>query len=137
MPREIKYKVHDRATGKIYFAGAIDWDVNMKPITVNCVDGPKLYQLNETHGFDLIQFTGLHDKNGKEVYEGDILWCGEYNRKNGHKLVSTVGWQGNRLPIGFTGITEDMYDEPTNYYSQAPLFEVIGNVYENHELLNE
>lgn len=73
----------------------------------------------------LMQFTGLKDKNGKEIYEGDVLdnYGGKYN--------SIVEWNAG----------ED--DECRNYiagfwlnYEPGDL-EVIGNIYENPELIAE
>jgi hypothetical protein len=73
-----------------------------------------------------LQFTGLHDKNGKEIYEGDI--CRFDVREGGvgepayHGLVGQVGFSFGCYTIG---------DFLSHYHS----LEVIGNIYENPELL--
>ena len=71
------------------------------------------------------QYTGLHDKNGKEIYEGDIVKGTFY---------------GGPMPI-YDYVFEIYWDEKTkgfmaNYF-EATECEVIGNIYENKELLNE
>ena len=82
------------------------------------------------------QFTGLHDKNGKEIYEGDILTVGE-------NLTCEIIYIGNN---------SDDYGDEINCAFHAKVFihnklipldgylkkycEVIGNTYENQELLN-
>lgn len=71
------------------------------------------YRVDET---TIGQYTGLKDKNGKEIYEGDILLIGEQRRK-----VEVVFKDGG---FGF------MYDTSClSFKNQSP--EVIGNIYES------
>lgn len=63
------------------------------------------------------QFTGLHDKNGKEIYEGDIVTDGVGK----YKIIYDLKLAGYQPYYIFR-------DEPENYC------EVIGNIYENTEL---
>lgn len=73
----------------------------------------------------LMQFTGLHDKNGKEIYEGDVIswrsYKGECYYDNGRFWIKgfSCTWQ----------------DDPSDAFSEGEPLEVIGNVYENPELL--
>lgn len=78
----------------------------------------------------LMQYTGLHDKNGKEIYEGDILqidvdkaWV-MWNDKYGYFQL---------VPIGDYYFDSDVIGQALEYTKP----EVIGNIYENMELLNE
>jgi len=84
--------------------------------------------------FHLMQYTGLKDKNGKEIYEGDII---ESNGSS-YKIVfgfeedsCVICWHAELInnenvtwPLGFSD-----YDSHKNKYIQ-----VIGNIYENPEL---
>ena len=68
--------------------------------------------------FQLEQFTGLHDKNGKEIYKEDIL-------KDKYGNIGTAHWYGS----GFEFInTSGMMESGSEW-------EVIGNIHENPELL--
>ena len=80
-----------------------------------------------------MQFTGLKDKNGKEIYEGDIL-----GREEDRHFVFVVDFSDG----GFSGVTEPgrnhrlTLPEAMNL-ERSPYVKVIGNIYENPELLEE
>jgi hypothetical protein len=72
---------------------------------------------------ELMQFTGLLDKQGKEIYEGDIL-----KLKDGFPFepIITVSYEAPKFI--FRSNTHELYQETS-------AMEVIGNIYENPELL--
>lgn len=83
----------------------------------------------------IIQSTGLKDKNGKLIYEGDIIkipddW-GEYGMMAGEKREVFFNKGGFRLKPKLCKNVCGYWLEDTED------FEVIGNIYENQELLNE
>lgn len=74
----------------------------------------------------LMQFTGLTDKNGKEIYEGDVL--GADHTPNTY----TVQWDDAKSGWSVDGCTGYLRAWLNSW--TLPL-EVIGNIYENKELL--
>ena len=89
--------------------------------------------LEETLG----QFTGLHDKNGKEIYEGDIIrfnGVNDYSGKSG--VVRVVFWDEDNSGWSVSHLTS----EPSRSFaladkSMTPDREIIGNIHDNPELL--
>jgi len=83
------------------------------------------YQEIETAYDDLIimQFTGLLDRNGKEIYEGDIM-----QHVNPFSYLFIVNWDDE--------VGEFIFNSGcTGYLVNDTSFEVIGNIHENPELL--
>ena len=73
-----------------------------------------------------LQYTGLIDKNGKEIYEGDIAMC------DGKRRV--IRWSNGRywFHAEFADIYENISELFDKYYQKV---EIIGNIYQNPELL--
>jgi uncharacterized phage protein (TIGR01671 family) len=77
--------------------------------------------------FIWMQYTGLKDMNGKEIYEGDVL-------KDLHSQIHGIRWiqdEGNLKAVFMDGFDNDQY----RHFRDIQFMEVIGNIYENPELL--
>jgi hypothetical protein len=116
--REIKFRAWDKIDKKMREVIQILWGSihNPYPMSVDFYDTqkPRLFQ-----DVVLMQYTGLKDKNGKEIYEGDVLPNGHDDTLKVIKYSPNHGFLGN-LPEGWN----------SNEY------EVIGNIYENKDLLD-
>lgn len=111
--REIKFRAFDKQYKKMC-------EVSMILFSTNEIDIKGLAgEPKSLEHFELMQYTGLLDKNGKEIYEGDIYHMGD------KKITYTVVWHDSGL-IGkqngsssYAGLEHWMYK-----------IEVIGNIHE-------
>jgi uncharacterized phage protein (TIGR01671 family) len=102
-----------------------------------------IYRLNEVV---LLQFTGLKDKNGTDIYEGDMIKINRYTDDiEMESVISSIKWEEHS--ISFNWVESWCFDR---YYTLAQAyrythdlgqnwgftFEVIGNIHESPELLN-
>lgn len=138
MSREIKFRAWDKEVKAMHYPQFWMQNKGGQPC-VKLDDGRFGY-----HGssMELMQYTGLKDKNGVEIYEGDIL-AGEDGewQDNDETWVRYIAgivtwWDDNARWFlsddleGYMG-DDDKADEPMDWNK----YEVIGNIYENPELL--
>lgn len=127
MNREIKFRTWDFKNNIIlpnivWSIVGIDkvWLIDPKGVLNSTYNGLKIFT----------QFTGLTDKNGKEIYEGDIIsywpFCAEGYQNTKAKVPELTAFHW----------FEELELMLTEYPNQCEI-EVIGNIYENPELLNE
>lgn len=117
--REIKFRIWDCDTGEYVREG---WHIGHKIYANRDIQSP------DPFGEILEQYTGLRDKNGKEIYEGDIVKTaiGDWLPCN-----YTVGYgDGYWFPLVEI---EDGYNAIDRYRPEN--FEIVGNIHENPELL--
>jgi uncharacterized phage protein (TIGR01671 family) len=80
------------------------------------------------------QFTGLHDRNGREIYEGDVLRIkGRYFRKTIQENM-VVEYDESRA---WFGVLDALHTVSLNNFDCENDIEVIGNIFQNKELLND
>jgi uncharacterized phage protein (TIGR01671 family) len=134
--REIKFRAWDTIQKRFLHIDEIDEYPNDNVFFNGYVDPSKHgYGLSlESEYIEFLLYTGLKDKNGREIYEGDILELGiqkgilksvvEYHSPTFcHRWINLeeAGIRGKKI-------------EPL-FWNTNIIFEVIGNVYENPELL--
>jgi uncharacterized phage protein (TIGR01671 family) len=119
--REIKFRAWDKCKSRMVFFDL--WD---SEVSIPASDSP------------IMQFTGLHDKNGKEIYESDMVRC---TTARGYVLFGEVIFEDGTFNVVFM---ESYYDR--NFFRQRDYvkvfsanhsIEVIGNVWGNPELIKE
>lgn len=83
---------------------------------------------SKSYGYIAMQFTGLYDKNNVPIYEGDIVKCGESE----DAMLAIIVFEQQAFVLKY--LPEELpnvYD----YMEDYKHFEVLGNIYENKNLL--
>jgi uncharacterized phage protein (TIGR01671 family) len=140
--REIKFRFWDKTNKVILRAESMAFAKNDKPCKVcgdNGIDYILVYRGDDQ--LEIMQYTGLKDKDGKEVYEGDIILkrC-EYNRQT-YKCWYEVIYEdtGFYLKLLNSYAVDSYAVVNAGIIVSFPYgdFYVIGNIYENPELLKD
>jgi len=130
--REIKFRVWDKIHNRMFPVSCMAL-FNEGKVNVYIDGEQRISDINNTlfsHDLELMQFTGLFDKNGKEIWEGDIIECWHEGDFNATRQTCYVSYGDGFWQLDFGSQTFPFGDEK---FSE---FEVIGNIYENPELLN-
>lgn len=121
MNREIKFRAWDKKENRFF-----PWHTTKLHLG-NWASKPESFP-----EIMLMQFTGLKDKNGKEIYEGDVLQMTNAMNERinfavywGTGLFTDIQWAGFRYGKSGMILNDDDMER----------CEVIGNIYENQELL--
>ena len=148
MKREIKFRAYSSHNHKMYPVSDIEWDIDGR-IWVTADDGKNGIELIDEEA-NLMQYTGLHDKNGREIYEGDLFehrfGCVVFDEPPHDEMgtecgvvVLEDGQFGVKIPgLGVYNLYDLLLRE--GHLDNMPkddlfVMKIAGNIYENPELL--
>ena len=125
--REMKFRAKDHEGNWVYG----DLHLNHKMPHIHPFENNRTFINTKTIG----QYTGLKDKNGKEIYEGDIIGCHNpnikhlifFNEKQGRFMAALDGDIENDY-YGVCGLDDSRWNATK---------EVIGNIHDNPELISK
>jgi uncharacterized phage protein (TIGR01671 family) len=131
--REIKFRVKIKGDAGVYKVEAIDW-LNLKMYVhracgLEWVDFAKIQSL--------MQYTGLRDKHGKDIYEGDICVNHGQNYK-GEIGIIEWGEFGFRVSREFKNQKRSWVEYWPDWFKNlngTSCVAIIGNIYENSEIV--
>ena len=124
--REIKFRAwhkEEKIIGEVLGIDILHKEIFFSNEDVDC------YEYTDFKDVELMQYTGLKDKNNKEIYEGDILSDG--NVKDLYKVI----FENGSFRAEFEGDFEEYSFDLIDVVAQG--CKVVGNIYENPELLGE
>lgn len=139
--REIKFRAWDKDERKMYFEAQNTYDyIEGEP---TYIPASNFGELLTDSSFVVMQYTGLKDKNGTEIYEGDIIRdkflfsmafsTNYYERENVYEVTMPdiyMCWDESQF---------SSFDDLKEHFAQGDKklgIEVIGNIYQNPELLD-
>ena len=123
-----KYKNGDWVYGLVSKLNK-EYDIGSLPMEMTNTDGVSEIEVDYN---TLGQFTGLTDKNGKKIFEGDILqFCQNPNYKK------QVGFGEGAFGLCYNNGECVSAFSDSEYYEDTKEYEVIGNIHDNPELLGE
>ena len=94
--------------------------------TVTCIRADKALRVDAS---TICQCTGLKDKNGKLIWENDIVTCLP------EECCGYISWNENEAGFYFNVLLEDGKFEEEHVYDYQDCMEIIGNIFDNPELL--
>lgn len=120
--REIKFRAWDKENKKMMKVSSLSLENKEIAVRENGT-----YHFFRMQNLELMQYTGIKDKNDKEIYEGDIVVLNNIENDN----MCIVRYEHSSYRLEGWSLREDLSNVEDRF------LEVVGNIYENKNLLEE
>lgn len=127
-----KFRAWSKLASRMYIVNGLHFDRGM----VQYANNDNAIRFIKLENIILMQSTGLFCKNGKEIFEGDVIAIEVDD--TGTPINARV-FQNSKIGVLMFHVFEDNEDVPMVEFLEdnSVAFEIIGNIYENPELLEE
>lgn len=134
--RPLKYKAYLKDYNKIVDVDrlGLNWDGSVQEIIVSYkdLDGTNEWTDFQAGQFELMEFINLYDKKGIEIYTGNIVRI-VTTQTNDKRIGEVIYYKGNAMYL----VETTMEDYFTFMYADITEVEIIGNIFQNRDLLSK
>lgn len=128
MSREIKFRAWLKEDKRMVNVETMDFtDKSIQYLKKSEINNAYILRRESFDDVELMQHTGLKDKNGKEIYEGDIVVLNNIENDN----MCIVRYEHSSYRLESWSLREDLSNVEDRF------LEVVGNIYESKNLLEE
>ena len=134
--RPLKYKAYLKDYNKIVDVDrlGLNWDGSVQEIIVSTkeLEGKDEWTDFQAGQFELMEFINLYDKKGIEIYTGNIVRI-VTTQTNEKRIGEVIYYKGNAMYL----VETTMEDYFTFMYADITEVEIIGNIFQNRDLLSK
>lgn len=134
---ELKFRVWEKETRtwveKLDTISMCDFTISDNEIKAHKLADIVSYAAEKNEEYDIVMYTNINDHKGKEIYEGDIVsYDSEITPFSNGEFIGEV-----KLVDGCFVVENELLEKCVELFDEIAVIKVIGNIYENHEMLEK
>lgn len=132
MNREIKFRYWDNVLKHYFYSDEFNWPTSLEKLSY-------FFAKAKNYAENVEPYTGLKDKNGKEIYDGDIIHIPSGEMKNGSCIWVPYGhvWYCEIFAQWTVSYNHPYSETSSNLFPIGELSEVVGNIHQHEELFKQ